>query len=207
MLEKFKNKRTLMIAGAALLAILLLVVGYRLLFGSSRGEEEGGGKVKGAWVPNAIPDLPPLIFDPQKDWGAPAVQLAQLNAASRARVKAGVRIEKGRSSSFDDELIVIEQLQVDKSVAEWPRIRIALRYNGDRVIDEAKLDVLFLDSKATLLARRAINPLVVSGSMFGDKMQPLHPGELRNVVVDATQAPLGWLDRVSVELIYYRYAP
>ena len=205
MLEKLKNKRTLMIAGAALLAIILLWVGYLLLFGSSQEDEET--QIEGEWAPSVIPALPPIVFNPQTDWGAPAVKLSQLNAAYRAKVKAGIRIEKGKSPTFDNELILIKRVETDKSVAESPRIQVSIRYNGERVIDSARMDILFLDNRSTVLGRRAINPLVVSGSMFGDRIQPLQPSELRALTVDATQAPLGWVDQVAAEIIYYQFAP
>ncbi|MEO5340051.1 MAG: hypothetical protein H7837_05955 [Magnetococcus sp. MYC-9] len=206
MIEALKNKRTLMIGGGALVGVLLLGLGYRILFGASN-EEDVVSKDKGAWVPSAIPDLPPLVFNPNKDWGAQALQLAQENSVARAKVRAGVRVERDKSDAFDEELITVEQVQTDRSVPDMPRILIRMNHRGDRIVDNVRMDILFLDQKSALLARRPVNPLVVAGSLTGDKVKPLQPGEQREFYVDATQAPLGWLEQVGTELVYYQFAP
>ena len=209
MIEALKDKRTLMIGGGALVAILLLFFGYRALFSHSSEAEQAAAdsQIKGAWVPSVIPDPPPVAFDPQKDWGNSAAQLTQITVAAHVKVKSGVRIERGKTPGFDDGLLVVDQTQVDRTLFDQPRILVRMSHHGDRAVDSARLDILFLDSKSTLLARRAVNPLVISGGLSGDKIKPLRPGEVREFFVDATQAPLGWMDQLSTEVVYYQFAP
>ncbi|MBF0185123.1 MAG: hypothetical protein HQM06_12150 [Magnetococcales bacterium] len=209
MIEAIKNKRVWMIAGGALLGIILLVVGFRMMFVRPSDAELAlaDSKPKGNWLTQWIPELPPVAFDPQKDWGSEAEKLNQVSAAVNARIKGGVRIESGKSPAFDRGLLLVDQIEIDKSLPEQPRIQVRISHHGNRVVDNARMDILFLDNKATLLARRAVNPLVVSGGLYGDKVKPMRPDEVRDFYVDATQAPLGWLDQVSVELIYYQFAP
>ncbi|MBF0459905.1 MAG: hypothetical protein HQL87_00765 [Magnetococcales bacterium] len=208
MLEAIKNKRVLMIGGAALVGILILWFGYRAMFGhSGEAETTPDGKPKGTWFTNVIPDLPPIPFDPQKDWGVATEKLAQTAAATQAKVKNGIRVERGKSPAFDDGLLIVDSIQVDNTLPNLPRIQVRLSHHGDRTVDNARLDILFLDSKATALARRAVNPLVVAGGLLGDKVKSLRPGEVREFYVDATQAPMGWIDQLTSEVVYYQFAP
>ncbi|MBF0097117.1 MAG: hypothetical protein HQM04_10875 [Magnetococcales bacterium] len=209
MLEALKNKRTLMIAGGGLLVVILLVVGWRVLFVHPTDAQLAlaDSQLKGNWLNHIIPELPPVSFDPQKDWGSEIEKLNQVSAAFNARIKGGTRVESGKSAGFDRGLLLVDRIEVDKTIPEQPFIRVQISHHGNRVVDGARMDILFLDNKATLLARRAVNPLVVSGGLYGDKVKPIRPEEVREFIVDATQAPLGWLDQVSVELVYYQYAP
>ncbi|WP_130471355.1 hypothetical protein [Candidatus Magnetaquicoccus inordinatus] len=209
MLEALKNKRLLMMAGAGLLLLILLVVGAKMLFMRPSDAElaRADGNLKGKWLPHIIPELPPVAFDPQKDWGSEQEKLSLIAAAVNARISGGTRIESGKSPTFDRGLMTVDEVQIDKSLPDQPRIQVRISHHGNRVVDHARMDILFLDNKATLLARRAVNPLVVSGGLYGDKIKPLRPDEVREFYVDATQAPLGWLDQVAVELIYYQFAP
>lgn len=209
-----KDKRVLIMAGGgALVLIIALWFGFRALFGSKGAEDLSAsdakidGKSKGEWVFAAIPDLPPLAFNPRKDWGADAVQLAQVSAVAQGKVKGGVRVERNKSPAFNPILIEVEQIQVDKNLPDLPRIQVRMNYTGNRILESARMDILFLDNKATVLGRRAVNPLVISGGLYGDRVKPLHPGEVRTFFADATQAPLGWMDQVSAELVHYQFAP
>lgn len=203
-----KNNRLVMIGGAALVVILLVVLGL-VFFGGPSDEElaNSGEVVQGAWLTTNIPELPPIPFDPHKDWGAATEQLSQLSADTQVTIRGGVRIERGKSRGFDERLIVINHAKLDKSVADMPRVQVEIDHFGTRIVDDARLDLLFLDGHGRVLGRRAVNPLVVSGGLYGDKASPLNPGEKRELYIDASNAPEGWTSHVAAEIIYYRFAP
>ena len=84
---------------------------------------------------------------------------------------------------------------------------IASERGGERPVIDIRVDILFMDGKDRILSRRAINPLVVSGGLFGDKTKPLFPGETRGFQADATQPPSGWINQLKAEVVYYQFAP
>lgn len=201
-----KNNRMVMIGGAVLVVMLVLVL---ILFSGSSDEEANAEApiVEGVWLTTNIPELPPIPFDPHKDWGAATEQVLQLSTNTQVKIRGGVRIERGKSKGFDERLIVINHVKVDKSVADTPRVQVEIDYFGTRIVEDARLDLLFLDSKEKVLGRRAVNPLVVSGGLYGDKVSPLNPGEKRAFYIDASNTPAGWTSHVAAEMIYYRFAP
>ncbi|MBF0583118.1 MAG: hypothetical protein HQL80_02645 [Magnetococcales bacterium] len=133
--------------------------------------------------------------------------MTETSAAAQAKIRAGTRIERSNKKLFDDRLITVSHVELDKSVADMPRIRVEIHHFGSRAVDDARLDLLFLDSKNQVLGRRAVNPLVVAGSLYGDQVKPLRPGEIREFFIDASQPPAGWLNNVAAEIVYYRFAP
>ncbi len=68
------------------------------------------------------------------------------------------------------------------------------------------VDVLFLDANDRVLTRRPINPLVVSGGLFGDKSVPLEVGKTRFFRVETDGVPGIWSGRVDVEVIDSEFA-
>ena len=160
---------------------------------------------EGNWLISNIPDLPPIPFDPSKDWKSIATQKKALSETNQDKSKTLPRIEKGKSGDFVEGLLTVSSLRVE--LDDMPHIRALLSNNGTKYLDDARVDILFMDGKDKVLLRRSINPLVVSGGLFGDKTKPLFPGETREITLDASQTPPGWINQLKAEVIYYQLAP
>lgn len=170
---------------------------------------------EGTWILNNIPDLPPIAFDKSKGWDTFAARLAGLTpkAQQKRSQEATPRIERGKSDDFAEGLLIVSNLQLNSdkakagSAPDKPRIHATLNNTSTRPVIDIRVDILFMDGKDRILSRRAINPLVVSGGLFGDKTKPLFPGETRGFQADATQPPSGWINQLKAEVVYYQFAP
>ena len=69
------------------------------------------------------------------------------------------------------------------------------------------MEVLFLDAGDGVVMTRSVNPLVVSGGLFGDRSEPLEAGRARDFHVEAGGAPDAWADRVDARVTDSRFAP
>lgn len=169
---------------------------------------------EGDWLMSQIPDLPPIPFDPSKDWKAFAKTKTPSHTSQQSNQPNNTpRVEKGKSGDFEEGLLVINNLRLDSGAGQTgegmdtPHIHALLSNTGSNYLDDARVDISFLDAEGNVLLRRSINPLVVSGGLFGDKIKPLFPGETRKIMVDASQVPSGWIDKLRAEVVYYRLAP
>ena len=159
---------------------------------------------EGYWLVNKIPDLPPIPYDPSKDLKSVTPGKAP-SAITQGQSKNLPRIEKGKSGDFVEGLLLVNSLWVE--LGETPQINGLLSNNSTHFLDDARVDILFMDGKNKILQRRSINPLVVSGGLFGDKIKPLFPGETRAIALDASQTPPGWINQLQAEVIYYQLVP
>lgn len=155
---------------------------------------------RGRWLLEKLPDLPPIPFDPNKDWGTSTSKLMKLNMNLKGDGKGG---DSG-SDNFIPGLVVVDDMKIDSKAMGGPNIQAKIHNYGTQPLENARVDILFLNGSGKVLLRRAINPLVISGGLFGDKIKPLYPGEDRAFHA-AISHPPGWMGRLGVEVISYRF--
>ena len=171
---------------------------------------------KGVFFVNKMPDLPPVSFEEDEDWETFAKKIASPPPPPQEEPKHAPRIEKGKSGDFVAKRFVVDHLRLDSGKTkrgdtdiDVPHIHALMSHidkEGTQPFVGARVDILFMDDKDNILLRRSVDPLVVSGGLFGDKKKPLSPGESREFIVDATHPPSGWTDKLKAEVIYYQYA-
>ena len=98
-------------------------------------------------------------------------------------------------------------MKVQKGDNNVQIIQARIHNQSSKYLADVNLDILFLNSRGKTMFKRAINPLVVSGGLFGDKIQTLAPGASRIFIVDATEVPQGWSQEVNYTMVNYSFAP
>ena len=166
---------------------------------------------EGVFFVRKIPDLPPISFEIAGGWETFSERVSKFAPTILDESKRAPRIEKGKSANFNARLLAIDNLRLDSGkklvgdMSDTPQIRALMSNKGNKPFIDAKLDIIFMDGKDRIISRRSINPLVVSGGLFGDKVKLLQPGDSREFVADASNAPSGWIDRLETEVIYYQF--
>ncbi len=72
---------------------------------------------------------------------------------------------------------------------------------------KAQVDIRFLRSSGAVLLTRSVNPLVVSGGLFGDQSEPLKAGESRQFTIMADDVPSGWTGHMDAKVSALGFAP
>ncbi|MBF0427981.1 MAG: hypothetical protein HQL94_03600 [Magnetococcales bacterium] len=80
------------------------------------------------------------------------------------------------------------------------RINAHMFNHGRQPLAAAWVNIDFLNSNGEVLFTRAVNPLVVSGGIFGDQSAPLAEGTGRQFHVSADEVPFGWTGKVDAKV-------
>lgn len=192
--------------------------------------------IRGHWFADRIPVLPPLAYSSkyvskggQSDVGNKAVSEGKVGdgekaalSTSPARVQDEEDVERTARGDVvysegetkwlgaeekDAGTVVVDRLQVvtDDFGGRIARGRIVNygRQSLSRVV--ALLD--FTQPDGGVVISRKINPLVISGGLFGDRIQTLQPGDSRMFQVDASDLPTSWKGQVAVLVQSYHFIP
>ena len=166
---------------------------------------------KGVFLLHEVPDLPPYVPEQEDNWEAFTKRLDAGVSFQKLPYTQSLLVERGKSEAFDAALLKIDNVRLVKGRGDSttglrvPHLHALVSNKGANPMIEARVDMLFMDGTGQVLARRSVNPLVVSGGLFGDKIRPLQPGESREFEVDTSQLPAGWGSQIHAELVYYRY--
>ncbi|MEO5330920.1 MAG: methane monooxygenase/ammonia monooxygenase subunit B [Magnetococcus sp. YQC-5] len=99
-----------------------------------------------------------------------------------------------------DEVSVDQLAMVDMDTGE-KRIKARLINHGHQKLTAAQVNIEFLNSSGQVVLSRAVNPLVVSGGIFGDQSEALAPGSSRPFYVLADDAPAGWSGKLGAKVM------
>ena len=221
-----KKKQMMMLAGLIVGVVLLLgIVGFFFSgSGSSEEEEEEGGYGGGVAVLTGygellivkIPDLTPIPYSDAEDEKG---QKSENGAESdKKNGNKSIHLPNGeviytvgdQDQSGDEQtgggVVMVDQMQVQNGENSEKLIQARVQNRGGRFLADVRIEVLFFNSRGKPILSRGINPLVISGGLFGDKVQTLAPGSSRIFFVDATDIPPGWSEDVSAKVISYRFA-
>ncbi|MBF0131095.1 MAG: hypothetical protein HQL75_00705 [Magnetococcales bacterium] len=192
--------------------------------------------IRGHWFAGRIPVLPPLAYQskyiskggqsgvgnkvaPGGKTGdgekaallSPPAQVADDEDVERT-AKGDIIYSEGEKKWLgmegkDTGTVVVDRLQVvtDDFGRRLARGRVVNygRQSLSRVV--ALLD--FTQPDGDVVISRWINPLVISGGLFGDRIQTLQPGDSRMFQVDASDLPTSWKGQVAVLVQSYHFIP
>lgn len=167
---------------------------------------------EGGFHMSKIPKMAPLSYEAGGGWESLSSKKTTYAPINTDKSTHAPRIEKGRSNRFVEGLLIVDNMRVVSGREETGMetdasfIRALMSNKAKKPFVDAKIDIIFVDGKERILLRRSINPLVVSGGLFGDKVKPLYPGESREFVVDASQPPSGWTNQIRTEVVYYQFS-
>ena len=148
------------------------------------------------WIVDKIPDLPDIPYD-MNDIKIASLVVDVTQHFSKKEPGAEVRPEG---------LVLVDRLLVEMDSLNERRVHGRLVNNAPAALSHVRVDILFLSSQGETLVRRGVNPLVVSGGLFGDKSAPLGPADNRVFRVDASQVPKEWTGGLKAEVIEFRFS-
>ncbi|MBF0455446.1 MAG: hypothetical protein HQL72_11600 [Magnetococcales bacterium] len=223
--EKQKKKQLFMAIGIVLGIVVIASVAYYFLSGPSEGEgeeKEEGKRVAtpltgyGKLMVEAIPDLEAIPYPSQATQKAKVVENAtgDVSIIQKPVVQANGEViyTQGDTTQVGERhtmagVVVVDQITVQTGEANEKRVQARVHNLSGRFLADLRVDMLFLDNQGRILLARGVNPLVVSGGLFGDKIRTLKPGSSRLFSLDATDIPTGWTGSVSAQVTGYWFAP
>ena len=222
-----KQKKQLMIIAGLVVGIIVLVVAVYLF--RSEPEDKGAeedqddrGKVvltgHGKIIAGKIPDLPVIPYSGKSEKKGKGAGEGGQDGKKKDDGKS-IRLANGEViyTIGDPEqvgekqtaagVVVVDRVNVQKGENGEKLIQARVQNQGSRYLADSHVDIIFLDSRNRPVLVRGVNPLVISGGLFGDKIQTLAPGSSRIFMVDATDVPDKWSGSVSAEVGSYHFAP
>jgi len=155
----------------------------------------------GHWVIDKVPDLPEISFEPGDPWWS---KILQVTSGSGDEDEYGIG-EDGDNGQRGQVLIDRTRVHRGTEGRRWVQARLINR--GKAPLLAAWVDILFLDANDHIILRRPVNPLVVSGGVFGDKSVALETGKTRFFRVETDGVPASWVNRVKVLVVGSEFAP
>ncbi|MBF0446814.1 MAG: hypothetical protein HQL67_01290 [Magnetococcales bacterium] len=226
-----EKKKQMIMAIALVVAIFLFSgVAYYFLSGSGVASEEGGerdeeGRRAGLRPPKLtghgivlskeIPDLPPIPYPRQggEKEAAMADSSGMIQGEKSVRLASGEVVytlgdsEQTGTLQTAAGVVLIDQVKVQEGDNRERLLQARIHNLGSQYLSDVTLNIRFLSRTGQSVLERAINPLVISGGLFGDKVQTLSPGTSRLFVIDGTEVPGEWSGEISAQVVHYRFAP
>ncbi|MBF0108067.1 MAG: hypothetical protein HQL76_02670 [Magnetococcales bacterium] len=112
-----------------------------------------------------------------------------------------------RGEGEGDGVVVIDRLRVGVDLFGNRVIRGRVANQGHQSLAHVEVTVEFTEPGGTILQSRRVNPLVISGGLFGDRVQTLKPGGSRIFQVDATDLPTSWSGSVATRVEIHHFVP
>ncbi|MBF0623150.1 MAG: hypothetical protein HQL54_14630 [Magnetococcales bacterium] len=100
--------------------------------------------------------------------------------------------------------VVVGNPRVESGVIGGRRLRAQVINRSDSSLSFAEVEIRFLGQDGAVLLTRLVNPLVISGGMFGDRSKPLAPGQVRTFGMSLSDVPPGWSGAVTFRLNRYQ---
>ncbi|MBF0382171.1 MAG: hypothetical protein HQL69_14195 [Magnetococcales bacterium] len=226
-----KKKKQLMLVGIIVGGMIVLLIAVGMFFSGpektqAQIEEEEAearkGVVKitgyGEFLYEKIPDLANIPYSDEEEQqeqmeeddddggNRPAVMKKPKLPGGEVVYTAGAKKIIGKNKN-QAGVVLVDNIQVQKGDNNEPLIQARIHNQSSQYLANVHIDILFLNSRGKTMFKRAINPLVISGGLFGDKIQTLAPGASRIFIVDATEVPKGWSQEVNYALVKYNFAP
>ncbi|MBF0445872.1 MAG: hypothetical protein HQL68_09790 [Magnetococcales bacterium] len=226
--EQKKKKQLIMVGAIVGVVIVLLVVVGMFFSGPEKTqaqiEDEKAEKRKGVVVLTGygeflyekIPDLANIPYADEVEQLEQTKDVTgagekKITIAKKSTLPSGEVVYTAGSNNIvgkkhtEDGVVLIANMQVQKGDNNEQVIQSRIHNQSSKYLANVNLDILFLNSQGKTMFKRAINPLVVSGGLFGDKIQTLAPGASRIFIVDATEVPQGWSQEVNYAVVDYSF--
>lgn len=111
---------------------------------------------------------------------------------------------KVESPPLDGPPIVIANLRVTTNRLGEREVVGEVNNQSPLELIEAVVTLQFLSKSDKKVMERDINPLVISGGIFGDEAVVLGPGKTHTFVIPASDIPTTWSGKVKAEVKHYK---
>ncbi|OSM04998.1 hypothetical protein [Magnetofaba australis] len=117
-----------------------------------------------------------------------------------AMQKAGPAPQPGQKVSLGAARVGVNDNYFPVCPPNTRRVLSDINNHSDKPIENASVDVEFYNRKGEVVLVRRVNPLAVSGGVFGDVTRPLKPGEKRLFAASIDHVPNNWSGEVKTSL-------
>ncbi|MBF0308413.1 MAG: hypothetical protein HQL56_02630 [Magnetococcales bacterium] len=97
--------------------------------------------------------------------------------------------EVGANRPKENPLIWVDELKLDKSPQDERVLSIHLINLSPETLQDALVEFTFRNARKEVVAKRVVNPLVVTGSFNGDLVRPLNSGKARRFLLSLHGIP------------------
>ncbi|MBF0270555.1 MAG: hypothetical protein HQL98_00575 [Magnetococcales bacterium] len=104
------------------------------------------------------------------------------------------------SLSLSVQGVSVDQLTVLVMESGERRVQGRVYNQGRQPLMAARVDIQFLNANGEVLLSRPINPMVVSGGVFGDQSEPLPAGTGRTFLVSTDDIPTSWSGKLAARV-------
>lgn len=179
--------------------------------------------VRGRWVAEAIPGLPTVPGKLVEVGSSGGGDVGASGKKNDGEVKVaegdGERTPGGDIvytlgekkwiglAGAEEGVVVIDRVRVEMDDYGKRVVRGRIANQGIRSLSWVQLSVDFSDAHGGIVQTRLVNPLVISGGLFGDRIQTLQPGGSRTFQVDATDVSSAWSGTVATKIQFHHYLP
>ncbi|MBF0340392.1 MAG: hypothetical protein HQL95_05440 [Magnetococcales bacterium] len=101
--------------------------------------------------------------------------------------------------------VSVDQLLIIVLESGERRVQGRLFNHGGQQLSTARVNIEFLSASGQVVLIRPVNPLVVSGGIFGDQSEPLPPGTARRFLVATDDTPASWNGKVEAKVMEARF--
>ncbi|MBF0263139.1 MAG: hypothetical protein HQL97_15020 [Magnetococcales bacterium] len=116
-------------------------------------------------------------------------------------VPAGIEGPEPPSLTLARDGVSVDQLAIFILESGERRVQGRVYNHGNQPLIAARVQIEFLGNAGEVLTARPINPLVVSGGIFGDQSESLSAGAGRNFLVTTDELPANWNGKLSAKVI------
>ncbi|MBF0144630.1 MAG: hypothetical protein HQL84_00910 [Magnetococcales bacterium] len=186
--------------------------------------------LRGQWIAKNIPDLPPVPYKPiavsagSKSGGKRGISKNMAPSLDGLDSESSEEDAVERTSEGDivfsvgetkwvgpkgegDGVVVVDRLRVGVDTFGNRVIRGRIANQGHQSLAQVEVTVEFTEAGGAIVQSRRVNPLVVSGGLFGDRVQTLKPGDSRMFQLDATDLPDSWTGSVATRIDSHHFVP
>ncbi|MBF0614379.1 MAG: hypothetical protein HQL92_04420 [Magnetococcales bacterium] len=115
-------------------------------------------------------------------------------------VPSGIEGEEPPAATLARDGVSVDQLSVVVMESGERNIQARLFNQGRHPLSAARVDMEFLNSKGDVVLVRPVNPLVVTGGLFGDQSEPLATGSARRFMVATDDTPASWSGKLAARI-------
>ncbi|MEO5376654.1 MAG: hypothetical protein H7832_02540 [Magnetococcus sp. DMHC-6] len=98
-------------------------------------------------------------------------------------------------------LVVVDSVRIERKWDNQRWIEARILNRGGQTLKQAQVNFDFLGRGNEAVYQRKVNPLVVSGGLFGDEVAPLKPMEERIFLVSVDKIPASWEGRIEPRVV------
>ncbi|HIJ83818.1 MAG: hypothetical protein HW380_1237 [Magnetococcales bacterium] len=179
--------------------------------------------IRGQWFTGKIPVLLPIPYQPLEGADGekkPSEKDAKTLKPAEAEEEEGVEKTLGGDIIYtmgeerwigpkgdNEAVVVVDRLRVGVDGFGNKIVRGRIANQGGKSLAQVLMFIDFTGSGGAAVQSRLVNPLVVSGGLFGDRVQSLKPGDSRSFQVDATDLPSSWSGAVVARIQSHHFLP